>query len=77
MLFKLDRYQDAYIGFIVLRPNRVAAIGRTVFDPEQLSFVSGHICVSEYPVHILGAELIAKGFPRSVIFQIWRILLRS
>ena len=77
MLFKLDRYQDAYIGFIVLRPNRVTAIGRTIFDPEKLSFVSGHVCVSEYPVHILGAELIAKGFPRSVIFQIWRILLRS
>ncbi|MEA3415458.1 MAG: hypothetical protein U9R02_04765 [Thermodesulfobacteriota bacterium] len=63
MLFKLDRYQDAYIGFIVLRPNRVTAIGRTIFDPEKLSFVSGHVCVSEYPVHILGAELIAKGFP--------------
>jgi len=36
MLFKLDRYQDAYIGFIVLRPNRVTAIGRTIFDPEKL-----------------------------------------
>ena len=40
MLFKLDRYQDAYIGFIVLRPNRVTAIGRTIFDPEKLSFVA-------------------------------------
>jgi hypothetical protein len=63
MLFKLDRYQDQYIGFLVLRPNRVAPIGRTILDPDKLPFVSGHICTAEYPVHILGAELIAKGFP--------------
>ena len=63
MLFKLDRYQDEYIGFIVLRPNRVLTIGRTILDPSKLPFVDGHICVSKYPVHILGAELIAKGFP--------------
>ncbi|MBP7517002.1 MAG: hypothetical protein KA768_04155 [Desulfobulbus sp.] len=63
MLFKLDRYQDSYLGFIVLRPNRVSSIGRTILDPEKLSFVSGHVCVSKYPVHILGAELFVKGFP--------------
>ncbi len=63
MLFKLDRYQNEYIGFIVLRPNRVAAIGRTILDPRKLPFISGHICISEYPVHILGAELCATGFP--------------
>ena len=61
MLFKLDRYQDEYIGFIVLRPNRVLTIGRTILDPSKLPFVDGHICVSKYPVHILGAELIVKG----------------
>ena len=63
MLFKLERYQDQYIGFSVLRPNRVAPIGRTILDPSKLPFVSGYICTAEYPVHILGAELIAKGFP--------------
>lgn len=63
MLFKLDRFQDDYIGYCVLRPNRVANIGRTILDPQKLPFISGHICVSEYPVHILGAELKAKGFP--------------
>ncbi|MBA3035828.1 MAG: hypothetical protein FP814_04965, partial [Desulfobacterium sp.] len=61
--FDLDHYQNEYIGFIVLRPNRVNPIGRTVLDPAKLPFVSGHICTSEYPVHILGAELTAKGFP--------------
>jgi hypothetical protein len=63
MLFRLDRYQNGYIGFIVLRPNRVTSIGRTILDPGKLPFVSGHICTAEYPVHILGAELTAKGFP--------------
>jgi len=63
MIFKLDQYQDDYIGFIVLRPNRVAPIGRTILNPAKLPSVSGHICTSEYPVHILGAELTAKGFP--------------
>lgn len=63
MIIKLDQYQDEYIGYIVLRPNRVTPIGRTVLNPSKLPFVSGHTCTSEYPVHILGAELTAKGFP--------------
>ena len=63
MLFKLDQYQDEYIGFIVLRPNRVTPIGRTILDPSKLPFVAGHVCTSKYYVHILGAELTAKGFP--------------
>jgi hypothetical protein len=63
MLFKLDRYQEEYLGFIVLRPNRVTSIGRTILDPGKLPFVSGHVCTAEYQVHILGAELMARGFP--------------
>lgn len=63
MLFKLDRYQKNYIGFMVLRPNRVAPIGRTILNPSMLPQIKGHICISEYPVHILGAELTARGFP--------------
>jgi hypothetical protein len=41
----------------------VAPIGRTILDPSKLPFVSGYICTAEYPAHILGAELIARGFP--------------
>ncbi len=63
MLFKLDRFQKDYIGFIVLRPNRVFTIGRTILNPSKLPCVKGHICTAKYPVHILGAELTAKGFP--------------
>ncbi len=63
MLFKLDQYQDYYIGFSVIRPNRVASIGRTLLNPKMLTRISGYVCMAEYPVHILGAELVAKGFP--------------
>ncbi len=63
MIFDLDRYQDDYIGFSVIRPNRVSSIGRTVLNPGKLKNISGYVCMSEYPVHILGAELVAKGFP--------------
>jgi len=63
MLFKLDKYQEEYIGFIVLKPNRVLTIGRTILNPAMLPFVKGHICSADYPVHILGAELMARGFP--------------
>ncbi len=63
MITKLNQYQDDYIGFTVLKPNRVSSIGRTIFDPRKLPFVEGHICLARYPVHILGAELIATGFP--------------
>ena len=44
-----------------LKANGVTPVGRTILDPSKLPFVSGHICISEYPVHILGAELKAKG----------------
>ena len=63
MLFKLDRHQEDYIGFIVIRPNRVASIGRTILNPKKIRNINGYICMAEYPVHILGAELIARGFP--------------
>ena len=63
MLFKLDCYKEDYIGFTVIRPNRVASIGRTVLNPQKLTHIHGYVCMSEYPVHILGAELVAKGFP--------------
>lgn len=63
MIYSLDRYQDDYIGFTVIRPNRVNSIGKTVLNPEKLIGINGHICMAEYSVHILGAELKAKGFP--------------
>jgi len=63
LLHNLDRCQDEYIGFNVIRPTRVNSIGRTVLNPKKLSHISGYVCMAKYPVHILGAELIAEGFP--------------
>jgi len=62
-LFKLDCYEKHYIGFTVIRPNRVNPIGRTILNPKLLNCVKGYVCMAEYPVHILGAELMARGFP--------------
>jgi hypothetical protein len=63
-------YRDTYFNFFShkfaqypSKTNRVTPIGRTILDPSKLPFVSGHVCTSEYLVHILGAELTAKGFP--------------
>ena len=63
MLYKLDSFQEDFIGFSVIRPNRVASIGRTILDPKKLSKIGGYICMAEYPIHVLGAELLASGFP--------------
>ena len=62
-LFELDRYQENYVGYTVIRPNRVSSIGRTVLDPRKLSKVTGYVCMAKFPVHILGAELFVEGFP--------------
>ncbi len=63
MLFKLDRYEEYYVGFCVIRPNRVASIGRTVLNPKKLTNINGYVCRAKYFVHILGAELAVTGFP--------------
>jgi len=63
MLFKLDLFQEYYIGFSVIKPNRVRSIGRTILNPKKLTNINGYICTCDYPVHILGAELFANGFP--------------
>ena len=63
MLFDLDNYQENYIGFSVIRPNRVASIGSTILNPKLMGNVRGKVCLGKYPVNLLGAELIAEGFP--------------
>ena len=62
-LYSLDSFQDSYIGFTVIRPNRINPIGRTILNPDKLSKIRGYTCLSEHVVHILGAELKIKGFP--------------
>ncbi len=62
-IFKLDKYNDDYLGFSVIRPSRINSIGRTVIDPKVHSRISGHMCKTLYTVHVLGSELKVEGFP--------------
>jgi hypothetical protein len=59
----LDKYQNQYVGFSVIRPTRINTIGRTILDPSKISNLNGHICSTDYKVHIFGAELNINGFP--------------
>ncbi|MFQ5962864.1 MAG: hypothetical protein ACE5KZ_01105 [Candidatus Scalinduaceae bacterium] len=62
-IYDLDKYQNHYVGFIVIRPTRINTIGRTILDPSKISKAGGYICSTDYKVHILGAELNVNGFP--------------
>jgi hypothetical protein len=48
MLFDLDRYQEDYIGYCILRSNRVSSIGRSVLTPKKLRNLSGYVCCAKY-----------------------------
>lgn len=62
-IFNLDIYNTHYLGFSVIRPSRINSIGRTVINPKAHSKISGHMCKTEYKVHVLGSELKVEGFP--------------
>lgn len=62
-IFELYRYNEQYVGFTVIRPTRINTIGRTIVNPKMTSITSGHVCLTEYKVHILGSELTVTGFP--------------
>jgi len=62
-LFQLKAKADDDIGYSVIRPTRVNCIGRTVLDPCKIPGVSGHMCMADFTVHLLGTELTVRGFP--------------
>ena len=62
-IFNLDKYNDKYIGYSIIRPTRINSIGRTIIDPCAHSKISGVLCKTNYKVHVLGAELKIEGFP--------------
>jgi len=59
----IDKYSNSFIGYSVIRPNRVRSIGRTVLDPRKCREVNGYVALTEYKVHFLGKELLVEGFP--------------
>ncbi|MDX9703754.1 MAG: hypothetical protein RBU23_12035 [Candidatus Auribacterota bacterium] len=52
-----------YLGYIVLRPIPPFSIGRTMIDPEKINMENHLIFTSKENVHLLGSDLIVKGFP--------------
>jgi hypothetical protein len=62
-LFQLKARADNYVGYAVVRPTRVNCIGRTVLDPTKIPGLSGHMCMADFTVHLLGTELPVRGFP--------------
>ncbi|HIJ95546.1 MAG TPA: hypothetical protein HPP94_07395 [Desulfuromonadales bacterium] len=62
-LFSLDQYKDNYIGYSVIRPTQLNAIGRTILDPCKLSRITGMTCATDFSVHLFGVKFTVKGFP--------------
>jgi hypothetical protein len=61
--WELERHNDAYIGYIIVRPTRINCIGRTILDPRKIKDLRGTMCLADFTVHVLGAKLSVKGFP--------------
>lgn len=62
-LYSLEKYASDYIGFTVIRPTQVNSIGRTLFNPSQITKLQGLVCHTPYKSHLFGAELVINGFP--------------
>ena len=55
--------EDAYLGYIVVRPTRLFTLGRSVLSPQMRLNARGHITASKHKVHVLGYTLSVEGFP--------------
>ena len=62
-IWELSKYQNDYIGNVVIRPTRINSIGRTLLDPRRISGRVGTACLTEYKVNVLGTELSVTSFP--------------
>lgn len=54
---------ENYFGYMVLRPTRIATIGRTVLSPALVDGFHGNVIDANHRVHLLGHRLSVKGFP--------------
>ncbi|MCB2264023.1 MAG: hypothetical protein LGR52_13980 [Candidatus Thiosymbion ectosymbiont of Robbea hypermnestra] len=57
------RFSNAFIGYSVIKPNRIVSVGRTVIDPRHANVAPGFVIVTKFVANLLGAELTVKGFP--------------
>lgn len=54
---------ENYFGYMVLRPTRLATIGRSVLSPALVDGFHGCVIDGVHRVHLLGQRLKVKGFP--------------
>src|SRR6185369_6311791 len=57
------KVSDLYFGFVVLRPTRIATIGRSVLSPRIRTGSSRFQITHRHKVHLLGYKLSVTGFP--------------
>lgn len=62
---KIEKLQQHYLGFIVLRPTIPYVIGRSVINPNALKGEKFLSVTSSYPATVNGVRLTAHGFPHS------------
>ncbi|SFO73230.1 hypothetical protein SAMN05428949_6375 [Chitinophaga sp. YR627] len=62
---KIEKLQQHYRGFMVLRPTIPYVIGRSVIDPNALKGEKFLHVTSSYPATVNGVRLTAHGFPHS------------
>lgn len=55
--------EDAYLGFMVLRPTEHNTIGRTAISPRCMKEFQGHVMVTSQVTHLLGYRLEVAAFP--------------
>jgi hypothetical protein len=61
----LDKIQEKYLGFFVLRPTLPQIFGRSVIDPKAFKNNDIMICKVEYDTTANNIKLKVKGFPHS------------
>ncbi len=62
-MWELEKFSEGYIGAVVVRPTRIATIGRTLLDPQKIKGRTGWMCLANYRVNLLGSELTIRAFP--------------
>lgn len=62
---KIEKLQQHYRGFIVLRPTIPYVIGRSVINPQAFKEREFFSVLSSYPATVNGVKLTAFGFPHS------------
>jgi hypothetical protein len=60
---RITRLDEAYVGYMILRPTPITPIGRTVLSIHAKKSVDGAIIEGTHRVHLLGYRLEVKGFP--------------